>query len=94
LIEEYSVSVDGLRQDFVLPERPPGEEALRVELKVSGARAEAAYDGARLVLEGSGRKLNYHRLRATDATGRELAAWMEVSNKSQIRKNGPVWMAV
>src|SRR5205085_3214086 len=24
LTEEYSVSVDGVRQDFVLPQRPPG----------------------------------------------------------------------
>ncbi len=89
LIEEYSVSADGLRQDFILPERVAGQGTLRIELKVSGASAEAASNGARLVLEGSGRTLNYHRLRATDATGRELAAWMEVAGKSEIRNPKP-----
>src|SRR5262245_56781167 len=48
LIEEYSVSVDGLRQDFIVPERVAGQGTLRVELKVSGASAEAVSDGARL----------------------------------------------
>jgi hypothetical protein len=95
LIEEYSVSVDGLRQDFILPERVAGQGTLRVELKVSGASAEAASDGARLVLEGSGRTLNYHRLRATDATGRELAAWMEIAGESNIQTpNSDVRLAV
>ena len=84
LTEEYSVTVDGLRQDFLLPERLPGQEALRVELKVCRARVEASPDGARLVLDNGGRKLNYHRLRATDATGRELAAWIELRSPSQL----------
>ena len=84
LVEEYSVSVDGLRQDFVLPEKLPGQGALRVELKVFGAHAEASRDGVRLVLENSGRKFIYHRLSATDATGRELAAWMEVLSPTHL----------
>src|ERR1035441_5263004 len=90
LTEEYSVSVDGVRQDFVI-ESPPlnpspstlnpqpstlnhSAGALRVELALSGARAEAAAGGARLRLEGSGRALAYSRLRVEDATGRELTA--------------------
>ncbi|MEO0017428.1 MAG: hypothetical protein RLZZ522_711 [Verrucomicrobiota bacterium] len=56
LTEEYSVSADGVRQDFVVAQRPAGEGALRVELAVTGARAEALVNGARLVLDGSGRK--------------------------------------
>jgi hypothetical protein len=116
LVEEYSVSMDGVRQDFVVMEKPGGasvpasrlasslapstEGHLRVELAVTGARvepiagdlhpvsyAEQAMDhersdmsshGARLVLEGSNRKIAYSRLRVTDATGKELAARMEV----------------
>src|SRR6266699_2073831 len=88
LIEEYTVSMDGVRQDFAVLERPPalaprscaqergGELALW--LAVSGARVESAAGGARLVLENSGRKIAYSRLRVTDATGRELSARMEV----------------
>ncbi len=84
LTEEYSVSVDGVRQDFVITERPPGEGDLRVELALSGARAEASAYGAKLLLEGSGRTLAYSRLRATDAAGQELAARLEVLSPQRL----------
>jgi hypothetical protein len=106
LMEEYTASMGGVRQDFVVLERPAGAGPLRVELAVAGARVEAlagtagAPDagpgdpacrapvgrvrarGARLVLDGSGRKLAYSRLHVTDATGRELPAQMEVGPAS------------
>ncbi len=78
LMEEYSVSVDGVRQDFVIAAPPAGAGDLRVELALSGARAEASVGGARLRLDGSGRALAYSRLRVEDATGRELTARLEV----------------
>ena len=78
LIEEYSVSVDGIRQDFVVTDPAAGTGPLRLELALQGARAEVSPDGAQLVLNESGRKLNCNRLRVTDATARELAAWMEL----------------
>ena len=85
--EEYSVSVDGVRQDFVIAERPAGTGDLRVELALTGARAEAAAYGAKVILEGSGRALAYSRLRATDATGQELRARLEVDPaKAESRK--------
>ena len=94
--EEYSVSVDGVRQDFIIespplnPQRSTLNQAvgdLRVELALSGARAEAAAYGARLILEGSGRVLAYSRLRAVDATGKELKVRVEVrEGKAESRK--------
>jgi hypothetical protein len=84
LTEEYSVSVDGVRQDFVINERPAGEGDLRVELALTGARAEAAAYGAKLILEGSGRALAYSRLRATDAIGQELRALLEVVSAGRL----------
>jgi len=78
LIEEYSTSIDGIRQDFVVPLRPPGTGALTVTLELSGVRAEAAPYGAKLIVEGTARELAYNRLHVTDATGRELTAHMEV----------------
>jgi hypothetical protein len=87
LTEEYSVSVDGVRQDFVIASPPLNPQRstlnqsardLRVELALSGARAEAAAGGARIRLDVSGRTLVYSRLRAQDATGRELTARLEV----------------
>ena len=86
LTEEYSVSLDGVRQDFIVeqaPPRPPAGE-LVVKLAVSGAQVEAAADGARLVLDNSGRKMAYSRLRVTDATGKELPARMEVASDSDV----------
>ena len=49
-----------------------------MELAVTGARVEPRGDGAQLVLEESGRRIAYNRLRVTDATGRELSARMDV----------------
>jgi hypothetical protein len=93
LTEEYSVSVDGVRQDFIIespPLNPPPSTLnhsagdLRVELALSGARAEATASGARLTLEGSGRALAYSRLRVEDATGRELTARLEVLSPDRL----------
>lgn len=84
LTEDYSVSVDGVQQDFIIEQRPAGDGKLRVELDVTGAKAAALVNGARLVLDGSGRKLAYNRLHVTDAGGRELTARMEVSDANQL----------
>jgi CSLREA domain-containing protein len=84
LIDEYSVSVDGVRQDFIVPERPAGTGELNLELKLSGARAEAGANGARLILAGSSRELAYGKLRVTDATGRALTARLEVISSGRL----------
>src|SRR5437867_4820776 len=42
VIEEYTVSMDGVRQDFVVLERPEGAGELAVRLAVSGAKVEPA----------------------------------------------------
>jgi hypothetical protein len=82
LTEEYSVSMDGVRQDFIVDQAPlsPPAGELVVQLAVAGAQVEPAADGARLVLANSGRKIAYSRLRVTDATGKELPARMDVSS--------------
>jgi hypothetical protein len=78
LVEEYSVSADGVRQDFIVAAAPAGKGELSVELALNGARAEAQGDGVLLRLEASGRELSYSRLRVEDSTGRELAAKIEI----------------
>ena len=84
LTEEYSVSMDGVRQDYVIERRPAGQGELRLELALSGARAEPAVYGAKIILAGSDRTLAYSRLRAVDATGRELAAKLEVVSVNRL----------
>lgn len=83
--EEYRVSGDGLRQDFVVDERPEGSGSLTVELSLCGARAEAAPYGAKLILATSGRELAYHRLHVTDANGKELPARMIVASADRLK---------
>jgi hypothetical protein len=82
LTEEYSVSMDGVRQDFIVEQAPPSPPAgeLVVKLAVNGAQVEPAVGGARLALDHSGRKIAYSRLRVTDATGKELPARIEVAS--------------
>ncbi|MBN9692980.1 MAG: hypothetical protein J0M24_22280 [Verrucomicrobia bacterium] len=77
LLEEYSVSVDGVRQDFVVEQPPAGTGELRLELALSGATAEMALPGGSLVLTTGGRKIAYSRLCVTDARGAKLPARLE-----------------
>jgi hypothetical protein len=74
LTEEYTVNMDGVRQDFVIEQRPEGTGPVRLELEVDGAKAEAMGDGVRLVLADGGRKLVYSRLKAQDARSKEVKA--------------------
>lgn len=85
LVEEYSVSVDGLRQDFVVGAAPLGFGELRVELALSGASAEEMADGVKLTLDHSGRTLAYTKLHVTDAIGRTLLARLEVGAADMLR---------
>lgn len=84
LTEEYSVSMDGVRQDFVVARRPEESAELRVELDLTGARVEKTAYGARLVFDNSGRRIAYSRLRAEDAAGRGLHARVEVASINRI----------
>jgi hypothetical protein len=84
LTEEYSVSADGIRQDFVIAMRPEGDADLRVELLLSGAQAESAEYGAKFVVDGSGRELAYGRVLVEDATGLKLNADLEVLSADRL----------
>jgi hypothetical protein len=84
LVEEYSVSMDGIRQDFVVAAKPPGGGPLKVRLSVIGARLEPAVCGAQLVLAKSGRRISYSRLRASDANGKKLPARIEAEPNSEM----------
>jgi hypothetical protein len=66
----------------VIEQKPSGEGELRVELAVTGAKVEPSAHGAELVLEKSGRKIAYSRLRVTDAAGSELPARLQVPKNS------------
>jgi hypothetical protein len=96
LVEECSVSLDGVRQDFVVTKKPilllnsrpstfpSSSSGLHLELEVTGAKVEPAPYGAQLVLESSGRRIAYSRLHVVDATGKELAARMELTGRGAL----------
>ncbi|MCB1091545.1 MAG: hypothetical protein KDL87_08435, partial [Verrucomicrobiae bacterium] len=77
VIEEYRVSMDGIRQDFLIPARPDGwGGSIRLILDLDGGSAVTTNYGARLTIQGDGREIAYSRLHVTDATGKELVAQM------------------
>lgn len=84
LIEEYSVTPEGIRQDFIITRRIPGQGELCVELTLSGATALQTCDAAKFILNDSGRELNYGRLHVNDATGRKLSAQLHVTNPNTL----------
>lgn len=84
LTEEYSLSTEGLRQDFVIHERPQGSGPLRLMLNVEGAACESMEQGVKLTLAGSGREIVYSKLKVTDARGKEHAAMMHAASASMI----------
>ena len=82
--EEYRVGMDGVRQDFLVHERPEGRGDLRVGLSVDGASVLICKSFVKLTLDQSGRELVYQKLKVTDATGRELPARFEVGLESDL----------
>ncbi|MFO1476721.1 MAG: immunoglobulin domain-containing protein [Verrucomicrobiota bacterium] len=84
VIEDYRVGVDGVQQDFLIDERPPGSGPARVDLKVTGATVEQKGGKVQLVLVDGGRRIVYHRLKAEDARGNEVNARLEVKSPSQL----------
>ena len=84
LIEEFTTSSAGIRQDFVVPTAPKGKGKLVLELGVLGASVALDDKGAKLILK-SGRELAYHSLLVTDNTGQSLPAQFVVEDKHLLR---------
>jgi hypothetical protein len=75
VVEEYTVSGDGIKQDFIITSRPGGKGRLVLELAVEGAEVRTGeVDGAIEIGVEGGRKLVYHALNVMDATGKTLEA--------------------
>jgi len=83
LTEVLTASGDGLRQDFVVAQPPPGDGPLTLSLALEGATASPAPAGVTLTLPG-GRQLLYHGLHITDATGQVLAGELGVRDERSL----------
>ena len=84
VVEEYSTGISGIRQDFVVRDRPGGEGPLILRLGIHGARAFSAPYGARLVMDHGAREMAYSRLHVTDAKNRVLQASIRVAAANEI----------
>ncbi len=84
MVEEYSSSPNGVRQDFVVLQRPEGSGDLRVNLAINGATTGHNASGVFLTLPTSGREIAYGRLRVIDDAGRELPARIEAESLSTL----------
>src|SRR5262249_35599196 len=85
LSEWYVNRAGGLEQGFTIPQAPGKRRAgekLNLWLRLSGdLRARLADDGQAILFNGrgAGAGMRYDKLRATDATGRELPARMRLA---------------
>jgi hypothetical protein len=79
MTEEISVSIAGIRQDFIIHQRPAGEGDLSVQLSLDGGVASLAQDGVIITMD-AGRALRWDRLAVYDADGTKLPAhWASAS---------------
>lgn len=84
LLEEFSNIPDGIRQDFIVRERPAGEGPLLLTLHSSGAELTLTDNGLRARLKGDERVLTYDHLKVFDAKGQSLAATMKLTEQAGI----------
>lgn len=76
LNEEFSSSMDGIRQDFIVHQKPQGKGSLQLNLQLKGGTIVGEHaDGLRIRVVG--RDLTYHRLIVTDAEGNQFKADMQ-----------------
>ena len=87
LQEQFSASSNGLRQDFVISERPAGTSDLVLRIQTQGASLQALdnTDQAVALELDDGRLLHYHALQVTDANGKPIPAHMQVSAAQTLR---------
>lgn len=80
LSEEVTVSVHGIRQDFLVHRRPEGAGCLALDLGLDGADVSGSGDQLRLRF-ASGRTLAWHSLAVRDAVGAPVpASWSAVTD--------------
>ena len=73
VLEVFTASADGIRQDFIVKSRPTGPGDLNLALRIKGATARQNGETVMLTLPGK-RELAYHSLKVTDAGGKVLDA--------------------
>ncbi len=79
VVVEYLNSEAGLRQNFIVKQRPEGDQSLRVKLGIEGDLVPAMKNNTLQLLAGTKTILEYDGLKVWDANGKILDAHMELS---------------
>jgi len=88
LVEEYRTSGNGIRQDFVINQKPKGIGRLLLDLTFEGAKVNTAGNcrrGEIMARLDCGRLLAYHSLNAIDDAGKKLQARFEITGDAAAR---------
>ncbi len=85
VVVQYLATEEGLRQNFLLAERPAGDRELRIDLVSTGDLVPVATDPGEIrFLDPQGtHRFSYRDLRCWDAQGRPLAASLSVVHDHQ-----------
>jgi len=88
VIQEFTTKYSGIRQDFIITNKPSGKGRLVIDLNVDNATIKENRTGV-FVLMSQGRSLTYDSLHVTDANGKVLNAHFNITknNKFQISVN-------
>lgn len=78
---DYTNNENGMRQDFIIKQKPAGEGKLRLHLKAeTQLKMIAGADALMFKNERGEEKMKYSALKVWDANGRELRAYFEKNN--------------
>ncbi|MEI6424987.1 MAG: hypothetical protein WCP55_22440, partial [Lentisphaerota bacterium] len=83
LVEEYTVSGNGIRQDFIVLKRPEGRGELALAVGLTGATAKLCSSGINIRLTETGREFAYSKLLVTDAAGKELSSEFKINSPNE-----------
>ncbi len=82
LVEEYTVSGDGIRQDFIVSKKPEGSGGLALAVSLGGATCELSDTGIKIRITESVREFAYSKLLVSDSTGRRLPAEFKINSSN------------
>ena len=85
---DYTNDKDGMRQDFIIKQKPAGEEKLRLDIEAdTKLKMIVGADALMFKNEKGEEKMKYSALKVWDANGKELRAYFEKNNYEKRTKS-------
>ncbi len=83
IVEEFTVSGDGIRQDFIVTKKPEGNDELVLAIGLGSATAELSGSALKIRLTETGREFAYSKLLVTDAVGKKLPSGFKINSQNE-----------